>query len=71
MRLGELVRVHAVLLGAHDEVLDELGLLDLDLELLGDGVEEELGPEGLAGALVDLGAVLVVLEAVLALEVRR
>ena len=40
-----------------------------DLELLGDGVEEELGLERLAGALVDLGAVLVVLEAVLALEV--
>ena len=67
--LGELVGVHAVLLGAHHEVLDELGLLDPDLELLGDGVEEELGLERLAGALVDLGAVLVVVEAVLALEV--
>ena len=67
--LGELVRVHAVLLGAHDEVLDELGLLDPDLELLGDGVEEELGLQRLAGALLDLGAVLVVVEAVLALEV--
>ncbi len=33
------------------------------------GVEQELGLERLAGALVDLGAVLVVLEAVLALEV--
>ncbi len=39
------------------------------LELLGDRVEQELGPQGLAGALLHLGAVLVVLEAVLTLEV--
>ena len=55
--------------GVHDEELDELLLLDLHLLLLGDRVEQELGLEALAGALVDLGAVLVVLEATLALEV--
>ena len=46
-----------------------LGLLDVDLLLLGDRVEEELRLEGLARVGLDLGAVLVVLEAVLALEV--
>ena len=67
--LGELVRVHAVLLRATDDVLDQLVLLDLDLFLLGDGVEQELGLSALRVLGVDLGAVLVVLEAALALEV--
>ena len=39
-----------------------------DLLLLGDGVEQQLGLERLAGLVLDLGAVLVVLEAVLALR---
>ena len=41
-RFGELVRVHAVLLGRHHQVLDELGLANADLLLLGDRVEQEL-----------------------------
>ena len=61
--LGELVGVHAVLLGRHEQVFDELGLLDADLFLLDDGVEEELRGQALAGLGVDLGAVLVVLKA--------
>src|SRR5665647_1206809 len=67
--LGELVGVHAVLLGRHHEVLDQLGLADADLLLLGDRVEQELRTHGPPGVLVDLGAVLVILEAALTLEV--
>ena len=68
-RLGELVRVHAVLLRAGDDVLDQLLLVDGHLDLLGHGVEQQLGLERLARLDLDLGAVLVVLEPVLALQV--
>ena len=63
------LRLHAVLGGRLHEVLGELVLADLDLSALGDRVEEDLGAEGLLAGLGDLGAVHVVLEAVLALEV--
>ena len=67
--LDELARLHAVLRGALDEVLRELVLADLDLLRLDDRVEQDLGAERLLARLGDLGAVLVVLEAVLVLEV--
>ena len=56
--LDEVVRIHAVLLGAHQQVLDELLLGDLDLFLLDDRVEQELGADRLARLVGDLGAVL-------------
>ena len=67
--LDELVGVHAVLRRTLHEVLGELVLADLDLLGLGDRVEHDLGLEGLGAGLGDLGAVLVVLEAALGLEV--
>ena len=67
--LDELLRLHAVLLRALHEVLRELVLRDADALLLGDGVEEQLRPEGLLARLGDLGAVHVVLEPALGLEV--
>ena len=67
--LGELVGLHAVLLGRHHEVLDQLGLGDADLLLLGDRIEQELRTHGPPGVGVDLGTVLFVLEPVLTLEV--
>src|SRR6185312_5474606 len=56
--LRELVRVHAVLAGGLHDVVDELGLLDADLFLLGDLIEDDLVLEGALGVGLDLGAVL-------------
>ena len=53
-------RLHPGLLGAPDEVLGELVLLDGELLLLGERVEDELGLHGLLGALRDLGGELLV-----------
>src|SRR5699024_7590325 len=52
-----------------DQVFDELGLADLDILGFGDGIEDELGAQVALGLLGDLGAVLVIIETVLGLEV--
>src|SRR6185312_13777710 len=67
--LDELARFHVVLGGALHEVLGELVLADLDLLLLGDDIQQDLAAEGLLAGLRDLGAVHVVFEPVLVLEV--
>src|SRR5450759_31464 len=67
--LGKLIGVHAVLLGGHHQVLDQFRLANADLFLLGNRVEQELGTHRVTGVLVDLSAVLVILEAALILEV--
>src|ERR1035437_5179700 len=67
--LGKLIGVHAVLLGGHHQVLDQFRLANADLFLLGNRVEQELGTHRVTGVLVDLSAVLVILEAALTLEV--
>src|SRR3954465_10705865 len=63
--LGELLRLHAVLLGRLDHVVGELALADPHVLLLGDRVEEQLRAERLLTRLGHLGAVGVVLETVL------
>ena len=68
-RVHELLRSHAVLRGGLHEVLRELVLRDLDVDLLGDRVEQHLRLELLLAGLGDLGAVHVVLETAFALEV--
>ena len=56
--LGELVRVHAVLAGGGDDVVDQLVLADVDFFLFGDGVEDDFVLEGAGGVGLDLCAVL-------------
>src|SRR5690606_22899705 len=68
-RLDEVLGAHAVLARCLNQVLGELFLRDLDLEVLRDPVEEELRAELLLAGFLDLGAVGVVLETVLLLEV--
>ena len=63
------LRLHAVLRGALHEVAGELVLADLDLLGLDDRVEQDLRAERLLARDDDLGAVGVVLEPALVLEV--
>ncbi len=58
--LDELGGVHAVLLGGHEQELQELVLLHLHLVGLGQGVEEELVAQHRGGGLADLLAVRIV-----------
>src|SRR5690606_31902845 len=68
-RLDEVARLHAVLGGCLHEVGGELVLADLHVLGLGDRVEQQLALEHLLALLGDLGAVHVVCETVLVLEV--
>ena len=68
-RLGEVVGIHAILLGRHHEVLNQLRLANADLLLLCNRIQQELRTHGRPSVLGDLSAVLVILQATLALKV--
>ena len=67
--LDELVDVHAVLLGGLHHVVEQFVLSDLNVFLLGNRVEQNLGAERLFRRFHDLGAVSVVGLASLLLKV--
>src|SRR5699024_704519 len=67
--LDELAGLLAVLLGGADEEFEQFVLFQVDGDLLAQRVQDQLTAQGLGGLLGDLFAVLVVLEAVLALQV--